>query len=124
MSITVGLLRRHGVPATGAVGTDKPLESMTDALGAFPATRALLATPPDSESYWLELVALEPALRNYRVWEAQYPGVWTRWFPSLARLRAKLRHGATVVLWQWSQNFLVQGHEFDASRILVNPDRL
>jgi hypothetical protein len=27
---------------------------MTDALGAFPATRVLLAVPPEDESYWLE----------------------------------------------------------------------
>jgi hypothetical protein len=40
--------------ATGSVGSDKPLESMTDALGSFPATAVLLATPPEEESYWLE----------------------------------------------------------------------
>jgi hypothetical protein len=54
MSISVGLLRRRGVLTTGSVGTDKPLESMTDALGSFPATRVLLANPPEEESYWLE----------------------------------------------------------------------
>jgi hypothetical protein len=27
---------------------------MTDALGSFPATRVLLVTPPEEESYWLE----------------------------------------------------------------------
>jgi hypothetical protein len=54
MSISVGLLQERGVSTTGSVGTDKPLESMTDALGSFPATRVLLATPPDEESYWLE----------------------------------------------------------------------
>lgn len=50
---TVGLLERRA-PATGSVGTDKPLESMTDALGSFAATQVLLATPPEKESYWLE----------------------------------------------------------------------
>jgi hypothetical protein len=40
--------------ATGSVGSDKPLESMTDALGSFPATHVLLATPPEEDSYWLE----------------------------------------------------------------------
>jgi hypothetical protein len=63
MSITVGLLRRRGVPTTGSVGSDKPLESMTDALGAFAATCVLLATPPDSELYWLERGLLEKARR-------------------------------------------------------------
>jgi hypothetical protein len=33
---------------------EQPLESMTDALGFFPATDVLLATPPEEESYWLE----------------------------------------------------------------------
>ena len=50
----VELLQRRGISATGTVGTDKPLESMTDALGAFPATHVLLATPPEGEWYWLE----------------------------------------------------------------------
>jgi hypothetical protein len=54
MLITVRLLRGRGVSATGSVGSDKPLESMTDALGVFPATHVLLATPPAEESYWLE----------------------------------------------------------------------
>jgi GABA permease len=54
MLTTVTLLQRRGIPATGNVGSDKPLESMTDALGAFPATHVLLATPPAEESYWLE----------------------------------------------------------------------
>ncbi len=63
MSITVAMLRQRGIPATGSVGTDKPLESMTDALGALAATRVLLAMPPDSESYWLERGLLEKARR-------------------------------------------------------------
>jgi hypothetical protein len=63
MSITVALLRQRGIPASGSVGTDKPLESMTDALGALAATRVLLAMPPDSESYWLERGLLEKARR-------------------------------------------------------------
>lgn len=54
MLITVGLLQRRGIATTGTVGSDKPLESMTDALRTFPATHVLLATPPADESYWLE----------------------------------------------------------------------
>lgn len=54
MSFSVGLLRRRGVSTTGSVGSDKPLESMTDALGTFPATHVLLATPLERDSYWLE----------------------------------------------------------------------
>jgi hypothetical protein len=51
---SVRLLHERGVFVTGAVGDDKPLESMTDALGAFAATQVLLAVPPEQESYWLE----------------------------------------------------------------------
>jgi hypothetical protein len=61
MSISVGLLQKRGVSTTGSVGSDKPLESMTDALGFFPATDVLLATPPEEESYWLERGLLEKA---------------------------------------------------------------
>jgi hypothetical protein len=50
----VRALRQRAAAATGSVGSDKPLESMTDALGFFPATHVLLATPPEKESYWLE----------------------------------------------------------------------
>jgi hypothetical protein len=62
MLVAVGLLRQRGIPATGSVGSDKPLESMTDALGAFPATHVLLATPSEEESYWLERDLLAKAL--------------------------------------------------------------
>jgi hypothetical protein len=61
VSSVVSRLRKRGVSATGSVGTDKPLESMTDALGSFPATHVLLATPPDEESYWLERGLLSKA---------------------------------------------------------------
>jgi GABA permease len=72
MLITVGLLQRHGISATGSVGSDKPLESMTDALGAFPATDVLLAVPPLEESYWLErdLVAKARALTELPITQA------------------------------------------------------
>jgi hypothetical protein len=55
------LLHERGIVATGAVGDDKPLESMTDALGGFAATRVLLAIPPGRESYWLERELLPKA---------------------------------------------------------------
>jgi hypothetical protein len=61
MLISVGLLQERGVSTTGAVGSDKLLESMTDALGSFPATRVLLVTPPEKESYWLERGLLKKA---------------------------------------------------------------
>ena len=58
---TLWLLRQCGVGATGAVGDDKPLESMTDALGRFAATQVLLAIPPEREAYWLERELLQKA---------------------------------------------------------------
>ena len=72
MLIVVGLLQRRGVSATGSVGSDKPLESMTDALGTFPATHVLLATPPAEESYWLErdLLAKARALTKLPITQA------------------------------------------------------
>jgi hypothetical protein len=72
---TVSLLRQRAAPATGAVGSDKPLESMTDALASFPATHVLLATPPEEESYWLErgLLAKARALTGVPVTEVVVP---------------------------------------------------
>jgi hypothetical protein len=67
----VGLLQQRGVAATGSVGSDKPLESMSDALGSFPATHVLLATPPDEESYWLERGLLAKARSLTRIPVAQ-----------------------------------------------------
>jgi hypothetical protein len=52
--LAIELLRRRGVSVTGGVGSDDPLESMTDALGSFPATRVLLATSTEQGSYWME----------------------------------------------------------------------
>lgn len=68
---TVTLLREQAATATGSVGSDKPLESMTDALGSFPATHVLLALPPEQESYWLERGLLSKARRLTRVPVAQ-----------------------------------------------------
>jgi hypothetical protein len=64
---TVALLRERAAAATGSVGSDKPLESMTDALGSFPATHVLLAMPPEEESYWLERGLLAKARTLTRI---------------------------------------------------------
>jgi hypothetical protein len=83
MSISVGLLQKRSVPTTGSVGSDKPLESMTDALGVFPATDVLSATPPEDDSYWLErgLLGKARGLTAVPVTQAVVP----------ARTRARLR---------------------------------
>jgi hypothetical protein len=59
--LAVGLLRQRGVAVTGDVGSDDPLEAMTDALAWFPATRVLLATSTARDSYWLEADLLAKA---------------------------------------------------------------
>jgi hypothetical protein len=61
MRITVDLLQQRGIATTGSVGSDKPLESLADALASFAATQVLLVTPPEEESYWLERGLLEKA---------------------------------------------------------------
>lgn len=72
-----------------------------------------------SSSFWLGLYSAHPSLRRLRVWEAQYPGRFTRWTPRLARLRIRLRHGATVVLWQWTSSYAIGHKRYDASRLMV-----
>ena len=64
---TVALLQQRAAPATGSVGSDKPLESMTHALGSFPATHVLLAIPPEEQWYWLERGLLGKARRLTRI---------------------------------------------------------
>ena len=75
MSIAVAVLRQRGVPTSGSVGSDKPLESMTDALASFPATEVLLVTPSEEESYWLErdLLAKARALTELAVTQVVVP---------------------------------------------------
>jgi hypothetical protein len=70
--IVAGLLQQREISVSGSVGSDKPLESMTDALGTFPATHVLLATPPAEESYWLErdLLAKARALTELPITQA------------------------------------------------------
>jgi hypothetical protein len=90
LSISVGLLHQRGVSTTGSVGSDKPLESMTDALGSFPATHVLLATPPEGESYWLErsLLAKARALTRVPVTHVVVPSTPTAGPTSEARRAA------------------------------------
>jgi hypothetical protein len=77
---TVALLQQRAATATGSVGSDKPLESMTDALGSFPATQVLLAIPPAEESYWLEdgLLSKARALTRIRITQVVVPSTRPR----------------------------------------------
>ncbi len=72
-----------------------------------------------SADYWRQMVSVRPALKRLKIWEAQYPGLFTRWFPRLSTLRIKLGTGATVVMWQWTDRFKVEDHYYDCSRMFV-----
>lgn len=76
-----------------------------------------------SAGVWGQLVALQPHIKSLRVWEAQYPRRYQRWFPYIARLRMRLK-GARVVLWQWTDGYAVGSRHFDASALLVPLDEL
>jgi hypothetical protein len=73
--LAIELLRQRGVSVTGGVGSDDPVESMTDALGSFPATRVLLATSTEEDSYWMEqgLLAKSRALTPLQVDQVVVP---------------------------------------------------
>ena len=77
-----------------------------------------------SAGIWTGLAAAEPRLKRLRVWEAQYPGRFSRWFPKLAQMRIKLRHGVSVVMWQWTDSYQVAGRHYDASALLTNIDNI
>lgn len=77
-----------------------------------------------SAGIWTSLIAAEPRLKALKVWEAQYPGRFTRWFPRLATLRIRLRHGVTVVLWQWTDRYAIGGRHYDASALLAPIDSI
>jgi GH25 family lysozyme M1 (1,4-beta-N-acetylmuramidase) len=73
-----------------------------------------------SSSIWRGMVASDHRLKRLRVWEAQYPGRFTRWFPRLAGLRVRLGTGVSVVLWQFTDAYKVNGKSYDASVLLTN----
>lgn len=72
-----------------------------------------------SASFWQGLFKENPRLARLRVWEAQYPGKITRWLPALAQRRIKLLHGASVVMWQFTDSYAVNGRTYDASVLLA-----
>jgi hypothetical protein len=94
MSIAVAVLRQRGIPASGSVGSDKPLESMTDALAAFPATEVLLVTPPEEESYWLErdLLGKARALTELAVTHVVVPSAMPAACDGLEQVIARVAH--------------------------------
>lgn len=70
-----------------------------------------------SSSVWLKMIRVVPELVRLKVWEAQYPGKFTRWSPWLLRKRIKLHRGVHVAMWQWTDRFAVGTRHFDASVI-------
>lgn len=77
-----------------------------------------------SASTILAMVAAEPVLGRLPWWEAQYPGHFTAWSPSLARLRMRLQHRLDVWLWQWTDTLRLGRSSYDASRLFVPVSRL
>lgn len=73
-----------------------------------------------SASIWREMVRVDPSLKRLRVWEADYPGRFTRWFTRLSALRIRLGTGVSVVLWQWTDSYAVGGRRYDASALLTD----
>ena len=73
---------------------------------------------------WRACADLHPDLRNWWLWEPQYPGAFTRWVPGIAKLRIKVGHGANLAMWQWTDCLTDGGHRFDASRLMVPLDRM
>lgn len=58
---TLEELRGSGIDATGSLGTDDPLQALSDALVGFPARELVVVTSRDS--HWLEHDLLERARR-------------------------------------------------------------
>ena len=87
VEVTLQLLKKRGIAATGEVGDDKPLESLSDALAFHPATRVLLVTPPLEESYWLERDLLAKARRLTTLPITQVVA------PARTRVEPRSRHG-------------------------------
>jgi hypothetical protein len=54
LEITLAAFESARIPATGAVGSENPLEAISDALVTFSADEIVVATPPTVRSNWLE----------------------------------------------------------------------
>jgi hypothetical protein len=54
LDATLAAFESTGIRARGAVGSENPLEAISDALVTFPADEVVIATPPTVTSNWLE----------------------------------------------------------------------
>jgi hypothetical protein len=64
---TLGALEGAGIPASGELGAEDPIQAADDALRDFPADELVFATHPDAEANWLERDVLEVARTRYDV---------------------------------------------------------
>ena len=64
---TVAALARMGVPASGGIGTDDPLQAIGDALVSFPADEIVVMTSQAGEEQWLEHGLRNGARQLYRI---------------------------------------------------------
>lgn len=63
LETTLQYLRRAGIPATGALGADDPLQALGDALATFGAEEVVIVAQPDA--HWLEDGLVESAARRF-----------------------------------------------------------
>jgi hypothetical protein len=63
LDATLAHLRRAGIPATGSLGADDPLQALGDALAAYGAADVLVVGQP--ETHWLEDGLVEDAARLF-----------------------------------------------------------
>lgn len=63
----------------------------------------------------IQAVEFVPALKQFPVWEPQYPAHYSRWSRFMYTKRIKLRHGITVVMWQFTDAYRIGAKTFDCS---------
>lgn len=78
-------------------------------------------------STWRSVVKVRPEIKRLRIWEAQYPSrlpIFVTPFTNMFnRLRIRLA-GGTVVMWQYTDKFVVGRNMYDSSKRFVALDTL
>ena len=67
LDATVAALARHGITASGHVGSHDPLQAADDGLREFAADEIVFVVHPDAESDWLQRGVVELAEQRYPV---------------------------------------------------------
>jgi hypothetical protein len=64
LRVSVQLLARDGVEATGMIGDPDPAQALADALAVFPADSLVIVTQPEARSNWLAKGLVERVRRS------------------------------------------------------------